>query len=250
MKYFTKEWYELCQKIGEHVLLEEDEQAEFFSEEYFQQLYNEKLEEHLDTWERLPKLKKEKEKNDSYEPFNKEKSSQQFHEWFMNWLERIKKILPENILNKIVDIRVFVLNRASRKVINAVKEFSENNNKSVHRTIEKYEEYYKKSLHTFDREMVKNFHFHDCKIIDMKQIENSLSISFDNSGGFTDIDEVIFDNYKIIKQDAPLLDSWWLYEEVYKTNGKYELHVLLDSEELIDFVITAQHISYKRNKRK
>lgn len=31
MDYFTKEWYELCQKTGIHILLEEDRQAESFS---------------------------------------------------------------------------------------------------------------------------------------------------------------------------------------------------------------------------
>ncbi|ODA39970.1 hypothetical protein DSBG_3261 [Desulfosporosinus sp. BG] len=35
MKYFTKEWYETCQKTSFHLSLEEDERAENFSEEYF-----------------------------------------------------------------------------------------------------------------------------------------------------------------------------------------------------------------------
>jgi len=39
MKYFTKEWYELCQKTSFHLLLEEEKRAETFSEEYFQLLY-------------------------------------------------------------------------------------------------------------------------------------------------------------------------------------------------------------------
>ncbi|CAM5424688.1 hypothetical protein LSPH24S_08022 [Lysinibacillus sphaericus] len=40
MKYFTKEWHELCQKNNLHLHLEEEKQAETFSEEYFQQLYH------------------------------------------------------------------------------------------------------------------------------------------------------------------------------------------------------------------
>jgi hypothetical protein len=43
MKYFTKEWYELCQKTSFHLLLKEEKQAKTFSEEYFQQLYNTEL---------------------------------------------------------------------------------------------------------------------------------------------------------------------------------------------------------------
>lgn len=47
MNYFTKEWYELCQKTSAHLSLEESKEAESFSEEYFQRLYNEKLTEWL-----------------------------------------------------------------------------------------------------------------------------------------------------------------------------------------------------------
>ncbi|MFJ7973688.1 hypothetical protein [Psychrobacillus sp. NPDC096389] len=43
MKYFTEEWYELCQKTSFHLLLEEEKQAVTFSEEYFQQLYDTEL---------------------------------------------------------------------------------------------------------------------------------------------------------------------------------------------------------------
>ncbi len=103
MNYFNKEWYELCQKTGLHLLLEEDKQAEIFSEEYFQQLYNQKLMEFLDLWKEIARI--------SHEPFDKEKLTKQFKESFIYNQEHTKKVLPEEILIKIADIRVYVVTR-------------------------------------------------------------------------------------------------------------------------------------------
>jgi hypothetical protein len=244
MNYFNKEWYELCQKTDLHLLLEEDKQAEIFSEEYFQQLYNQKLTEFLD-WEKEIAFI-------SHKLFDKEKLTKQFEQSFIYNQEHAKKVLPEEILIKIADIRVYVLDKATHQVINDVTLFCEYNNQLVKRAIEQYNKYYKKALKSFDKDVIENIHFHDCLVTDIKQKEKSLSITFDNSGGFTDIYEVEFDNYKIINQDDLLKDSWWLYDEIYITNGKYELQVLLQNKNrnLVEFSVSAEHISFKRNKKK
>jgi hypothetical protein len=244
MNYFTKGWYDLCQKTSAHLLLEEDEQAESFSEEYFQQLYNQKLTEYLNSWEEVANI--------SHEPFNREIICKQFEEAFIYNQEHMKKILSEEILKMIADIRVYVLDKTSRQVINEVTRFCEENEKSVYRTIKKYDKYYKKSLESFDKDMVENIQFHDCLIIDIKETEQSLSILFDNSGGFTDICEMKFENYKLLKQDAPLQNSWWLYDEIYKISGKYELQVLLqdNNSNIVEFSISAEHFAFKHNEQK
>lgn len=244
MNYFTKKWYELCQKTDAHLLLEEDEQAESFSEEYFQQLYNKKLDEYLNIWEEVARI--------SQNPFEKEKLSRQFQEGFINNQEHAKKVLPDEILEKIADIRVYALDKASHQVIEDVTRFCENNRNLVDRIIKEYNKYFKEALKSFDKDMVENIRFHDCLITDIKQTGHSLSILFDNSGGFTDIYEVQFENYNIIKQDALLENSWWLYDELYKTNGKYELHVLLQNKnmDLIEFTISTEHISFKHSQEK
>jgi hypothetical protein len=283
MKYFTKKWYELCQTTSEHLSLEEDEHAESYSEEYFHQLYNQKLKDWLSLQEDLssqtfddvyPKqmppefidenmseadilaLKasyetEREEAKKSYmppEPFDRKKATEQFHEAFLYNQERIKKILPEKILKKIADIRVFVLDKVSRDVINAVTQFCEENEKSVDETIEQYQKYFNKASKSFDRKMIENINFHDCIVKGVQQFEQFLSISFDNTGGFTDIEEIKFENYKMLKQDGLLQNSWWLYDEIYKINGLDELHVLLQAKtmDLIEFIISAEHISFER----
>ncbi|MBU3129979.1 DUF4085 domain-containing protein [Clostridium tagluense] len=92
--------------------------------------------------------------------------SRQFKEVFIYNQEHIKKILPTEILRMIADIRVYVLDKASRQVIKDVTRFCEDNEKLVNRTITEYNNYYKKALKSFDKDMIENIHFHDCVIID------------------------------------------------------------------------------------
>ncbi|SHI37767.1 DUF4085 family protein [Clostridium intestinale] len=241
MNYFNKEWCESCQRIGLHLILEEDKQAEIFSEEYFQQLYNQKLIEFLDSWKEIASI--------TNKPFDKENLTKQFEDSFIYNQEYTKKLLPQDILIKIADIRVYVLNKATHQVINDVALFCEYNKQLVERTIKQYNKHYKKVLNSFNKNVIENIHFHDCIITDIRQSEESLSITFDNSNGFTDIYEVQFHNYKLINQDNLLKYSWWLHDEIYITNGKYELQVLLENKNsnLVEFSVYAEHISFKRN---
>ncbi|MFJ8459026.1 DUF4085 family protein [Lysinibacillus xylanilyticus] len=255
MKYFTKEWHELCQKNNIHLHLEEEKQAETFSEEYFQQLYHIELNSWLTVQEEILKSNEtaiRDNDNNSYEPFNKEKGIEQFHDIFIHNLMYLKKQLPETIVKQIADIRVFTLDKATRNVINAVTQFCEENDGIVTTVIEDYKRYIKENSTLLDIEIDGGFSFHDCKIIKSIKNDKSLKLLLDNKAGYTNtnIDEVIFENFNIIKQDDLLEDSWWLYEEIYKVNDNYEFHVLLLNEtmDLIDFIISAEQISFISNK--
>ncbi|UDK97877.1 DUF4085 family protein [Lysinibacillus sphaericus] len=247
MKYFTKEWHELCQKNNLHLHLEEEKQAETFSEEYFQQLYHIELNSWLTVQEEANLRLKS---HENYEPFNKEKGIEQFHDIFIHNLMYLKKQLPETIVKQIADIRVFTLDKATRNVINAVTQFCEENYRIVTTVIEDYKRYIKENSTLLDIEIDGDFSFHDCKIIKSIKNDKSLKLLLDNKVSDTNIDEVIFENINIIKQDVLLEDSWWLYEEIYKVNDKYEFHVLLQNktEDLIDFIISAEQISFISNK--
>ena len=158
--------------------------------------------------------------------------------------------ISKNILNEIADIRVFVLDKATHNIIDDVTQFCEQNKKSINRTIEEYRKYYKKALKSFDKNMVENIRFHDCMIVKSNKKDKSLILLLDNKGGFTDINEVTFENYNIIKQDGLLENSWWLYDEIYKVNDKYELHVLFQNKnmDLIEFIISVENIAFNSNK--
>lgn len=237
MKYFTKEWFELCQKTSFHLNLVEDQKAEVFSEEYFQQVYHNELMDWLTLREEMYTI-----------DFNKEETTEEFHNAFIVNQMILTKQLPETILEQIADLRVFALYKASRKVINAVTEYCEENKKSIKAIGEQYRSYYKEASASFDKEIIEDFRFHDCKVIKSIQNETNLTLILNNSGGFTDVDEVTFENFHLIKQDGLLENTWWLYEEVYKVNNRYEFHALLENREneLIDFIISADRVSFAR----
>src|SRR5690554_5511474 len=179
MKYFTKEWYELCQKTSFHLPLEEEKQAEAFSEEYFQQLYNTELNSWLNLQEEVASIMKNNDTvntsdNNEYKPFNRVKAIEQFHDGFIHNQEHLKKELPETILKQVADIRVFTLNKATRTVIIAVAKFCEDNERSVTETSESYRRYVEQVSNTLDKEIIDNFGFHDCTIT--KSVQKDMSL--------------------------------------------------------------------------
>lgn len=256
MKYFTKEWYELSQKTSFHLHLEEEKKAATFSEDYFQQLYNIELNNWLTLQEEIDSISKShdianKDENNHFDSFKKDEAIKQFHDSFIYNQVYLKELLPKAILQLIADLRVFALNKASSTVINAVTKFCEENERSISTARDNYRRYYKEASISFGKEIVEKFGFHDCTIIKSVPNGKSLTLRLDNKGGFTNIDEVTFENFNIIKQDDLLEDTWWLYEEVYKVNDKYEFHVLLQNREmrLIDFIISADQVSFYSNKK-
>ena len=223
MKYFTKEWYELMQQTSYHLPLEEDEQAATFSEDYFQELYNKELAEWLELQEEVALIMETTEFVNQVgpiesEPFIKEQAIEQFQSSFHYNQMHLKEGLPETILKQVADIRVLALNRATRPVINAITQFCEENELAVNSAGEAYRKYYKEASSSIDTEISKNFGFHDCTVMKAVEDGRSLTLHIDNSGGFTTIDEVTFENFTILKQDGSLENAWWLYEEIYKVN--------------------------------
>lgn len=252
MHYFTKEWYELCQKTSAHFGLEEDEKAGSYSDEYFQELYKQRLKDYIHLQEEITSnYKTDKGSSSEHTPFDSQKLSEQFYQAFLLNQEHIKKILPEEIFVKIADIRVYILRKATRQMIEDVTQFCQNNRKLMITTIEEYKKYYKKALESLDKSVLEKINFHDCTVIGKEQTAKTLTVLFDNLGGFTNVTKMHLDNYEIIQQDALLQNSWWLYDEIYKTNGKYELHVLLQNGNmgLIEFIVSAENISFEQTEK-
>ena len=203
LHYFTKEWYALTQTTSLRFGLEEDIRAEIFSEGLFQELYEQRLKEFLHRQEELAAEGEiAKESYHKNEPFAKE-ISEQFYQAFLHNQEHIKSILPAEILERIADIRVFALKKATPSVIKDVTQFCRNNIKLMLRTAEDYKKHYKKILESSDGGLVKEINFHDCIVRDVKQTDKVLSILFDNrsGGGLTNITEMHLENYRIIKRN-------------------------------------------------
>jgi len=245
LKYFTKAWYELCQKTSFHLSLTEDKKAETFSEAYFQQVYH-------DEWRKWLALQEEvhallSARNVVRKPFDREEAAKEFRDRYVHYREFYESALPEWILRQIADIRVFAMHKAARNVIDAVARYCEENERMVNSTVENYRKYIEEAKSAIGEEIVKRFSFHDCRIAEAVSDGDALRLRFDPSGGFTDITEVELKDFRLIRQDGALEKSTWLYEEIYKENDRFELHALLQSpaEGLVDFIASAKAIVFK-----
>lgn len=160
----------------------------------------------------------------------------------MHRIKRLKKDLPDNILQKIADIRVLALDRACADIKKDITAYCEANKKAVESAMNEYRKENNKSFNGVRPAFADNLDFHDCKVVSCRKNGKSTILSLDNSGGFTTISKIIFKDCSILKQDAPLHGAWWLYEEIYKAEYGYEIHVLLKRAKLIDFIITATDV--------
>jgi hypothetical protein len=257
MKYMTKEWYETSQNTFLHLSLKVSKKAEVFSEDYFRNLY--KSEEKA--WLRLLESYSDEELEKIYpgefqtkyadgrqlELSEIEKGKKvYFKQALQSNIKRLKRNLPDEILQKIADIRVLALDRASADIKKEITAYCKANKKAVDSAMNAYRKEYKMSFKNGEPTFAENFDFHDCIVVACRKKGKDTVLTLDNSGGFTTINQIIFKNCSILKKDTPLHGAWWLYDEIYKTNDGYEIHTLLDKNgKLIDFIVYATDVEYK-----
>jgi len=215
MKYMTKDWYKTMQKEVFCGFMEIDNKADKFSEKYFRKLYKEA----------------------------REKVLREFEERYENRVIELKEKLPDYILNDVQDIRILALDHATE---NVYKQITERDEEIRFLTEKAFDDYYEDP--NFQDVNVGEYHrsFHDSYVIGFEVNNNNCIIELDNEGAFTDVTSVIFKNAKIIKQDGNLLETSWLYEEIYKLDDEYEIHILLRDENLHDLILRCSDIEFKR----
>lgn len=263
MKYLTKDWYNKMQCSSLHVLLKVDKRAEEKNETFYQKLYKKSLKEYIKNETYLLNYKKFKkvllENKDLLENLNEETIKEKYEnykkEMFLgmtleqafdyrqtNIIEDLKEKLPKDILDKVKDIRVLALDYASKEVYDLIKKFSEENEKYVDN---KFKEYIKLENEMFDDSFeLLNTSFHDCYIEKCEKNKKDMIINF-NTGGFSEKENIIFKNYKVIL-DENIENTFWLYEEIYKNKSKYEVHILtIKDKDLKELILTCDDIILK-----
>lgn len=279
--YMTKAWYKTMQNTSFHLLLRVSKKAKVFSEDYFKKLYKSEEKAWLRLQEDVSKVKFEDIYLDEFqaedadgrplEPvefeetkreyfkmreqaclnfsdtpaFDPEQEKKNFKRVFRYNFKHLKENLPDAILQKIADIRVLALNCASSDIKKEITTYCKTNKKAIELATKAYWNEYKKNFKSGEPAFAGNFNFHDCKVISCRKKGKDVILTLDNSGGFITISRIIFKNCSILKQDKPLHGAWWLYDEIYKTNGGYEIHVLLQKNELIDFIVIVTDVEYK-----
>lgn len=284
MKYMTKKWYETMQKTDLYLLLRVSKKAEVFSEDYYRKLYKREEKKWLELqreisevgfediypeefsgeyidgailegdaleearkayYERREEAKKYFSDRSAFDP---EQEKKNFRRSVKNNIAVLKKKLPEEILQKTADIRVLALNKASLEVKREITKYCRQNEKLVRSAMDAYQRNFMKQFGKDSPDFVKKLALHDCEVISCRREGKDIVLSLDNSGGFTDICKIRLKNCAIIKVDSQLSGAWCLYEEIYKTGDRYELHFLMQKKELIDFIVSVDDVLYRYDK--
>ena len=228
MKYMTKDWYETMQKTYLHLLLKVTKKAEVYSEDYFKELY-----------------KREEKKMLKIQTFDSERERKNFRQAFRNNIKVLKEKLPEEIIDKVADIRVLALNYASAEVKKDITSFCKQNEKNVRSASDAYQRQYRKQFKTKAPAFAKELNLHDCEVRSCRRIGNDVVITLYNGGGFTNITRIRMKNCEVITQDSALHGARCLYEEIYKTGEKYEIHFLMEKNKLIDYIVSVDDLEYQ-----
>lgn len=251
MKYLTKDWYVKMQHTSLHLFLKVDKRAEEFSEDFYQEIYNEWKKEQIQFLEDIIDYNKfqqtflknfklqfesqfgreltEEDIQSEFKRINEQTfGGMSIDEYFCllqeNLIKEVKFSLPEDILVKVKDIRVLAHNYVSSEVYDLIRKYCEDNKNFVD---DKSSEYSKIKSEQFENESIDYIKesFHDCNILDIIKDDKDCVIKLDNSDAFTSKTKIIFKNYNIIL-DENIKNYCWKYSEIYKNKQKYEVHIL------------------------
>lgn len=180
---------------------------------------------------------------DTRPPFDAEVHRTNFKQALELATSQLENTLPREIYDQIADHRMFALGYCTREVYKQLKKISMDNDKESKKILKQYDEIRRQQDHT--EEIRNKFGFHDSIITGVIQEENNITLNFDNTGGFSDVKSVTFIDATIIKQDDTLEGYHWIYDELYRNEDGYEVHVLLDGETLIDYIIQCKDIHFR-----
>ncbi|MFE6078240.1 DUF4085 family protein [Paenibacillus sp. NPDC057886] len=90
-------------------------------------------------------------------------------------------------------------------------------------------------------DILRRVQFHDCTVTELLT-GDEVVIRFDTRGGFTNINKVTLVAPEIIKQEGEIAGSYWLYQELYRIDNGYELHVLFGGEPTPELIVRCTDI--------
>ncbi|WP_342554916.1 DUF4085 family protein [Paenibacillus sp. FSL R7-0652] len=282
MKFLTNEWYDLCQQTGLHFGMRVHRGAASLDEALFERLYKRKEKEYVkfqremyDTDPRymlehdgqvltradkafsgeevtpadqivyhMPPEERERIENmiaefDARPAFDTKKCKEDYEQSMRGHYEFHAERLPTEILEQIADIRVFSLGYCTREVMEQLKKKSAENTEEMQRVQQAYREVM--AAQQIPVDVRRRIQFHDCTVTELLTGDD-LVIRFDTDGGFTEVNKLTLTAAEIVKQKGEIVGTYWLYEELYRIDNGYELHVLLDGGSKPELIVRCADI--------
>lgn len=282
VRYLTKEWFELCQRTGLHFGKRVHSGANIRDEALYKRLYSRKEKQYVkqereiydidprymlkfdgtplvpagkffrgeeireeDTlvYQMPSEERREIEKliadYDARPPFDESGCKQKFkdiQEW--NCRDSIGQ-LPGGLIDQIADIRVFSLGYCTKEILQQLKQHSKSNQKQMQFIMNEYREV--QQAEQIPEYLRDKFHFHDCRVTDIHFARN-LVIQLDSRGEFTSLNHVTFVAPEIMQLDEHIVGSSWLYNELYRVDDGYEVHVLFAGKDMPELILRCKDI--------
>jgi len=261
MKYFTKQWYRTNQCTGMHLLLEASDRAASFSEEYFQELYALRVQERLETMQRVqavdrlalaaeladdsavpthadgsPITREEAEGIEEFRAaiirglqeappfvFDPEAERQIAHNQYLHELKHLRTCLPEEIRRKVADLRVLALRHATREIIDEIAAFSKSCSERVHSAYDLFRQDFKNNFPDEMPAFYRKFHLDDERLLSVQHEGSDILLIFEDQLTWR------FRDAEFILHDESIEQCCWLMDEIYPApGGAYEIHALLE----------------------
>ena len=125
--------------------------------------------------------------------------------------------------------------------------FDEDLNKQVELTIHAYWNEYEKTFNTPPKFMETIDNLHDAEVLSAKHLNNDYVITINgNVWGARGTLQIVLKNAIIKKQDFENQKIGWGYDELYKTDIGYELHVLFfeyGTSKMYDLIVECENIN-------
>ncbi len=175
-------------------------------------------------------------------PFDEAASKASFEMLYQEKLDSLSDRYPKAILAKVEDRQVFALGFCTKEIYEELSSYSKEAQLKVdlvlnsHIAIEQEQE--------IPEEITEHFGSHDA-LVTKAILDTTLTIELDNEGAFSNVRSYHFKDAKILKQDAPLEGAIWLYDELYRIEDGYEVHILFQGDHLIDLILTCTDIILK-----
>ena len=232
MRFLTKEWYQTMTDGSLGVQLRADDRAAVFSEEFFRCLWEKKCGDMLAMREDV-----------CYEydmPWDEEDERRYFEENYRREEENFRTRTPAQILAKVADIRVLALGLCTEEVYRDFEDYWARCKTQTEKTME--EAWDLQRAQGLEKVWTGGHSLHDSLVQSVKREGEDLVIEFDRENDpelleelgeeflFPEIKAIRFRDAEILKQEQPLENAWWLYDEIWKSERGYEIHALLWQE--------------------
>lgn len=260
----TKEWFNTFRRAAIINWLDPDPLTAQVDEKHYQERYQEKLKQHLSSYEPYDRelseaidnifykkirdeLGEEKAKifrgaymteegykeEESYKEFEREKAVQEFDNW-QSSLVAVCETLPSEIKDKIADIRMIALGRATQEVIDELKDYCAEQREISESTLEmvRKRNVIEEEKTSLGKEILRqNEELEEFARSDLaRQLVNEVvkGIRWESNNLIIDFTEwgILIKDAELIEQEEPIIDALIFEHETYCENGEIEFHLL------------------------